>query len=98
MTAPSIDRRERRTAWLDGLRQDVAYALRALRNAPGVTASVVLTLALGFGVNVSMLTLLNAVFLRPPSGVERPSEVRRLWTEIAFRNGSEYWSGYDYQQ
>ena len=57
-----------------------------------------LTLALGFGVNVSMLTLLNAVFLRPPSGVERPSEVRRLWTEIALRSGSEYWPGYDYQQ
>jgi predicted permease len=93
-----IARRERRTEWLDGLRQDVAYALRALRHSPGVTVSVVLTLALGLGVNVAMLTLLNAVFLRPPSGVDRPSVVRRLWTEVALRSGSEYWPGYDYQQ
>ena len=51
-----IARRERRTEWLDRLRQDVAYALRALRNSPSVTVSVVLTLALGLGVNVAMLT------------------------------------------
>jgi len=91
-------RRQRRTEWLDGLRQDVAYALRALRHSPSVTVSVVLTLALGLGVNVAMLTLLNAVFLRPPSGVDRPSDVRRLWTEVAFQSGSEYWPGYDYRQ
>src|SRR5690242_12156284 len=93
-----IARRERRTEWLDGLRQDVAYAWRALRHSPSVTVSVVLTLALGLGVNVAMLTLLNAVFLRPPAGVDRPSDVRRLWTEVAFQSGSEYWPGYDYQQ
>ena len=29
-----IARRERRTEWLDGLRQDVAYALRSLKNLP----------------------------------------------------------------
>jgi len=93
-----VARRERRSEWLDGLRQDVAYALRALRHAPSVTVSVVLTLALGLGVNVAMITLLNAVFLRPPSGVDRPSGLRRLWTEVAFRSGPEYWPGYDYQQ
>ena len=98
MTTPSIDRRERRTEWLDGLRHDFAYAWRALRHSPSVTVSIVLTLALGLGVNVAMLTLLNAVLLRPPSGVNRPSDVRRLWTEVAFRSGSEYWPGYDYQQ
>jgi len=91
-------RRDRRTEWLDGLRQDVAYALRGLRHSPSVTVSVVLTLALGLGVNVAMLTLLNAVFLRPPAGVDRPSDVRRLWTEVALQSGSEYWPGYDYQQ
>ena len=72
--------------------------MRSLRHAPGVTVSVVLTLALGLGVNVAMLTLLNVVFLRPPSGVDRPSDVRRLWTEVAFRSGLEYWPGYDYRQ
>jgi predicted permease len=84
--------------WLDGLRQDVAYALGTLRRSPGVTISVVLTLALGLGVNVAMLTLLNAVFLRPPSGVDRPADVRRAWTEATFQSGSEYWPGYDYRQ
>src|SRR3954466_14012794 len=80
-----VARRARRTEWLAGLRKDIAYAWRALRQSPGVTVSVVLTLALGLGVNIAMLTLLNAVFLRPPSGVDRPSDVRRLWTEVAFR-------------
>ena len=36
---------------MDGLRQDVAYAVRSLGAAPKFAAAVILTLALGLGAN-----------------------------------------------
>jgi putative ABC transport system permease protein len=66
--------------WIDRVRQDVGYALRGLRQSPGFTAAVVITLGLGLGVNAAMFTFLDKVFVRPPAGVVRPNEVRRLYS------------------
>src|SRR5689334_5726746 len=93
-----IAKRSDRLEWLAGWRQDLVYSVRSLRRTPGVTLTVILTLALGLGANAAMFTLLNAVFLRPPAGVRQPAEVRRLWTELPFRSGRQFWSGYDYAQ
>ena len=59
---------ETRDAWgvrfLESIVQDVRYALRMLRKAPGFTAAVTLSLALGIGANTAIFTLMDAVLWR----------------------------------
>lgn len=51
--------------WLEDLRRDVPYAIRGLRRTPGFTAAAILTLALGIGATVAIVSVANAVILRP---------------------------------
>ena len=48
----------------DDLRQDARDAWRGCVREPGFTAVVILTLALGIGVNASIFQLMDAVRLR----------------------------------
>ncbi len=82
---------------LDGWRHDITYAARSLRRAPAVSLTIILTLALGLGVNAAMFSLLDVVLFRAPEGVAEPGEVHRLWRYRTFYNsGGQFWPGYDY--
>ena len=78
-----IDRRiaRRHDAWLwaDAVRNDLRSSVRRLSRRPAFAAAVVITLALGLGVNAAMFSFLDRVFLRAPAGLGDPGSLRRVW-------------------
>jgi putative ABC transport system permease protein len=52
-------------AWLDTLLLDLRYACRGFAKAPGLTATIVITLALGIGANTAIFSVIHAMLLSP---------------------------------
>jgi macrolide transport system ATP-binding/permease protein len=58
-------RAERGLLLVENLLQDVRFAIRSLRRTPGLTAFVVITLALGIGMTSATFSMVDALIFRP---------------------------------
>jgi macrolide transport system ATP-binding/permease protein len=63
--------------FVDNLLQDVRFAIRSLRRTPGLTAFVVITLALGIGMTSGTFSMVDGLIFRPYP-VPHPSDVVTL--------------------
>ena len=73
--------------WVADLQRDLRHAARLLRRNPLVTATAVLSLAIGIGANTTVFTVTSALLLQPPRGVAEPS---RLVDIGSTRHGSGF--------
>ncbi len=62
---------------MDTLRQDIAYALRQMRQSPVFTLTAMLTLALGIGATTAIFSLINTVMLKSLPVVD-PASLYRI--------------------
>jgi predicted permease len=80
---------------MENLVKDLRYAYRSLVKRPGFTIVAVLTLALGIGINTTVFSLANSVFLRQLP-VAAPQNL--VWVFSNRDNPSSYQEFLQYQQ
>jgi len=67
--AKELHRSERSFLWLDDARRDWRYAVRTAWRNPTVTATALVSLAIGIGANTAIFTVANALLFRGPAAV-----------------------------
>ena len=69
--------------------QDLRYAVRMVRRAPGLAVVVVVTIAIGVGAATSMFSIMRNLLLAPPPHVTEPDRVYRLHQVFPGDDGSD---------
>ena len=80
-------KREDRAEAFMSMRQDVRFAVRSLRRAPGFALSSITTLGLGVGAALSVFNVVNGVLLRPLP-YNDPSRIHMIWITQAGPDGN----------
>ena len=77
----ALERRHTRLAMWDAIRQNVRDAARGLRRTPGMTAAVIILLALGIGANATMFEIVDRLLLRPPDHLVDADRLRMIYAQ-----------------
>jgi putative ABC transport system permease protein len=83
----------RGVGWVNGLDADIRYGFRQMRRTPIFTATVLLTLATGIGLNTAVFSVIDAVLVR---SLSYPDPQRVLWIATVDRNNQESVSAVDF--
>ncbi|HEX4953544.1 MAG TPA: ABC transporter permease [Thermoanaerobaculia bacterium] len=75
---------------MSGWTQDVLYTLRQWRARPGLTAVILLTLALGIGANAAIFSLIEAALLRPLP-FPQPDRLAYVYSQFPSMGFSKFW-------
>ncbi len=85
-------RDERGTSWFFDAWSDVRFALRSLRQRPGLAAAATVTLALGIGATSAVFGVVKSVLLTPLPYAQ-PDRVVVVWS--AWKGFDQTWLSYD---
>src|SRR5215471_6333522 len=84
-----------REAWgfarLDSFAQDIRYAWRGIRRAPGFALTVIGTIGLGLGINATLFTVFNTYVFRTIA-VSNPHNLYEFWWESKDGTWRATWS------
>ena len=83
---------------MQSMMQNLRYAVRMLRKNPGLTATMVFTLALGIGATTAIYTAVYATLIAPMP-YPRPDQLVMVWSKIqGFRNVTAAQDFLDWQE
>ncbi len=71
--------------FVEELAQDIRHAVRGIVRAPGFAVAVILTLALGIGVNAAMFGVVDRLMFRPFPYMRDPAQVHRVYLQTTAR-------------
>lgn len=85
MSKPGAAKEDFGTGWFgyqffETAARDLRLAFRALAKSPGLSLTLILTLAIGIGANAAIFSLLDVIALRPLPGVRSPEQLVRIAT------------------
>lgn len=80
-------KREDRAEAFMSMRQDLRFAVRSLRRAPGFAVSAIATLGLGVGATLAVFSVVNGVLLRPLP-YDDPARIHMIWITQAGPDGN----------
>ena len=65
---------------MDRLIRDIRYGVRSFTRSPGLTAVLLITLAVGTGANATVFSVVDALLFRPADGAANPSRLVEVFT------------------